>query len=75
MSIREKIKRILLGNNHFIIGLSDRTNKLGADNLSKIGSKTPNDVLLVFMFLFISGFQSLLFAMWMDIQDNERLYK
>ncbi|MBD3322942.1 glycosyltransferase [candidate division KSB3 bacterium] len=31
--------------------------------------------LLVFMLLFISGFQSLLFAMWMDIQDNERLYK
>jgi len=30
---------------------------------------------LAFMFLFISGFQSLLFAMWMDIQDNERLYK
>ncbi len=30
---------------------------------------------LAFLFLFISGFQSLLFAMWMDIQDNERLYK
>ena len=30
---------------------------------------------LMFMFLFISAFQSLLFAMWMDIQDNERLYK
>ncbi|MGE4288830.1 MAG: glycosyltransferase family 2 protein [Salinivirgaceae bacterium] len=28
---------------------------------------------LGFIFLFISGFQSLLFAMWMDIQDNERL--
>lgn len=28
---------------------------------------------LAFFFLFISGFQSLLFAMWMDIQDNERL--
>jgi glycosyltransferase involved in cell wall biosynthesis len=28
---------------------------------------------LAFAFLFISGFQSLLFAMWMDIQDNERL--
>ncbi|MEA3499908.1 MAG: glycosyltransferase family 2 protein, partial [Candidatus Marinimicrobia bacterium] len=24
---------------------------------------------LAFVFLFISGFQSLLFAMWMDIQD------
>ena len=32
-------------------------------------------VLITFIFLFISGFQSLLFAMWMDIQDNERLYK
>jgi hypothetical protein len=31
--------------------------------------------LTIFIFLFISGFQSLLFAMWMDIQDNERLYK
>ena len=30
---------------------------------------------LAFIFLFISAFQSLLFAMWMDIQDNERLYK
>jgi len=28
--------------------------------------------LLAFLFLFISGFQSLIFAMWMDIQDNER---
>lgn len=31
--------------------------------------------ILAFMFLFISSFQSLLFAMWMDIQDNERLNK
>jgi glycosyltransferase involved in cell wall biosynthesis len=31
--------------------------------------------ILAFMFLFISAFQSLLFAMWMDIQDNERLNK
>lgn len=30
---------------------------------------------LAFVFLFISGFQSLLFAMWMDMQDNERLFK
>lgn len=30
---------------------------------------------LAFIFLFISGMQFLLFAMWMDIQDNERLYK
>jgi len=31
--------------------------------------------LLAFVFLFISALQFLLFAMWMDIQDNERLYK
>jgi glycosyltransferase involved in cell wall biosynthesis len=30
---------------------------------------------LAFFFLFITGVQFLLFAMWMDIQDNERLYK
>ena len=45
---------ILNINNHFIIGLSHRTNKLGADNLSKIlqslGAtveirKTPDDIL------------------------------
>ena len=30
---------------------------------------------LAFVFLFISGIQFLLFAMWMDIQDNERLHK
>lgn len=30
---------------------------------------------LAFVFLFISGLQSLLFAMWMDMLDNERLYK
>ena len=30
---------------------------------------------IAFVFLFISGFQSFLFAMWMDIQDNEKLNK
>lgn len=30
---------------------------------------------IAFVFLFITGFQALLFAMWMDIQDNERLNK
>ncbi|MDI9569649.1 MAG: glycosyltransferase family 2 protein [Pseudomonadota bacterium] len=35
----------------------------------------PTLTVLAFTFLFISAFQSLLFAMWMDIQDNERLYK
>jgi glycosyltransferase involved in cell wall biosynthesis len=30
---------------------------------------------LAFAFFIITGFQSILFAMWMDIQDNERLNK
>lgn len=30
--------------------------------------------ILAFLFTFLFGFQSLLFAMWMDIQDNEKLY-
>jgi len=39
------------------------------------GSSVSPQALIAFLFFFISGFQSLLFAMWMDIQDNERLYK
>lgn len=33
------------------------------------------ETLFAFTFLGISSIQSVLFAMWMDIQDNERLYK
>lgn len=44
--------------------------------LKVIYSQEANPVtVLAFVFLFISGFQALLFAMWMDIQDNERLNK
>ena len=31
--------------------------------------------ILAFFFLFITALQSFLFAMWMDIQDNDRFYK
>ena len=31
--------------------------------------------LIAFLFLATSSFQALIFAMWMDMQDNERLYK
>ncbi len=31
--------------------------------------------LIVFVFLAISGFQAFIFAMWMDMMDNDRLYK
>lgn len=39
------------------------------------GVSTPFQNLLFFIFLTITGFQSLLFAMWMDIQHNDRLMK
>lgn len=45
---------------------------LNAMLFSELVSSLP---VLAFIFLFITGVQFLLFAMWMDIQDNERLYK
>ncbi|MEA3445428.1 MAG: glycosyltransferase family 2 protein [Bacteroidota bacterium] len=39
------------------------------------GNLTPDSWLIIYIFLTISSFQAFLFAMWMDIQDNERLYK
>ncbi|MCF8256639.1 MAG: glycosyltransferase family 2 protein [Flavobacteriales bacterium] len=39
------------------------------------GDNVSFETLFAFTFLGISGAQSFLFAMWMDIQDNERLYK
>ncbi len=39
------------------------------------GVKTPYQILLIFIFLSISSLQSVLFAMWMDFGDNERLHK
>ncbi|MCP4401791.1 MAG: hypothetical protein GY801_31385 [bacterium] len=45
-------------------------------NIAIIQGQNVNPVtLLFFMFLFTSGCQSFLWAMWMDIQDNEWLYK
>lgn len=39
------------------------------------GQKVATNSLIAFMFLSITGFQSLFFAMWMDMMDNERLQK
>ncbi|OFX56506.1 MAG: glycosyl transferase family 2 [Bacteroidetes bacterium GWA2_30_7] len=47
--------------------------KVGKATLS--GNNLSFETLLAFSFLGISAIQSFLFAMWMDIQDNERLYK
>ncbi len=49
--------------------------------LIKVSSKIINnqnvsfETLFAFTFLGVTSFQSFLFAMWMDIQDNDRLYK
>jgi glycosyltransferase involved in cell wall biosynthesis len=40
-----------------------------------LGHKVATNSLIAFMFLSITGFQSLFFAMWMDMMDNERLQK
>ena len=39
-----------------------------------IGEVSTSQELLAFLFLSIASVQSLLFAMWMDMQENERLY-
>lgn len=39
------------------------------------GQVMSYEPLLAFIFLFTGAFQAFIFAMWMDIQDNERLYK
>ena len=39
------------------------------------GIVVNTEPLIAFLFLATSGFQALIFAMWMDMQDNERLYK
>ena len=39
------------------------------------GTNLSFETLFAFTFLTTFAFQSLLFAMWMDIQDNERLQK
>ena len=40
-----------------------------------LGTNLSFETLFAFTFLGVFSFQSVLFAMWMDIQDNERLYK
>ncbi len=39
------------------------------------GTVMSYEPILAFIFLFTGSFQALTFAMWMDIQDNERIYK
>lgn len=40
-----------------------------------LGYTMSYEPILAFLFLSVGAFQSFFFAMWMDIQDNDRLYK
>jgi glycosyltransferase involved in cell wall biosynthesis len=59
----------------FILGLCSLPYAVKIISLVFAGKSVSAATMLAFFFLFTSSFQSLLFAMWMDIQDNERLYK
>ena len=65
----------LLYNASFLLGCGAITYGYKIINYMLLGQAINQLTILAFMFLFISGFQSFLFAMWMDIQDNERLVK
>jgi glycosyltransferase involved in cell wall biosynthesis len=59
----------------FILGIFTIPYALKIISITVSGGSVSSPTMLAFFFLFTSSFQSLLFAMWMDIQDNERLYK
>ncbi len=59
----------------FVLGLCSVPYFIKIISLVCSGEAVSPVTMLAFFFLFSSSFQSLLFAMWMDIQDNERLYK
>ncbi|MGA2527193.1 MAG: glycosyltransferase family 2 protein [Smithellaceae bacterium] len=59
----------------FILGLCSIPYAVKIISFVFAGKSVSATTMLAFFFLFTSSFQSLLFAMWMDIQDNERLYK
>jgi glycosyltransferase involved in cell wall biosynthesis len=59
----------------FVLGLCSIPYAVKIISLTLLGASVSPVTMLAFFFLFTGSFQSLLFAMWMDIQDNERLYK
>jgi glycosyltransferase involved in cell wall biosynthesis len=59
----------------FLLGFISLPLQYKVFKLVIIGKDVNPVTLLALGFLLISCLQSLLFAMWMDIQDNERLYK
>ena len=65
----------LLYNMSFVLGIGSIVYGVKIFNHWMNSIEINTLTILAFVFLFISAFQSFLFAMWMDIQDNERLYK
>jgi hypothetical protein len=59
----------------FILGLCSIPYAIKIISHVLAGTDVSPLTMLAFVFLFTGSFQSLMFAMWMDIQDNERLYK
>ncbi len=59
----------------FFLGLAALPYAVKIIDLAAHGKVVNPLTILAFIFLVISSLQSILFAMWMDIQDNERLYK
>jgi len=59
----------------FVLGIVSLPYMVKVLRITLSGNNVSPVTLLAFILLFVSSFQSLLFAMWMDIQDNERLYK
>jgi glycosyltransferase involved in cell wall biosynthesis len=65
----------LLYNASFIFGALSLPYMLKIFKSFIYGYRMNFEPLLAFLFLSISSFQALFFAMWMDMQDNERLNK
>lgn len=65
----------LLYNFSFILFLINIPVIFHLSNRLIVENRLPIQSLMVFTLLSISAFQSLFFAMWMDMQDNERLQK
>ncbi len=59
----------------FILGLIWIPYLIKVLRLFFTGQNASFETLLAFTFLGVTSIQFLIFAMWMDIQDNERLYK
>ncbi|HNR40749.1 MAG TPA: glycosyltransferase family 2 protein [Bacteroidales bacterium] len=65
----------ILYNLSFILGIAWIPYLIKVVRILIQGRNASFETLLAFTFLGITALQFLVFAMWMDIQDNERLYK